>query len=105
MPHFIQLSPTYWINADAIIGIRLCVEHQESRHFHVQIQGQEEDLELTPDEQMAFGVYVKSWSMPLPEDPDCIQCFVEALEQHLARDTARESTAPTAAHMAHEGTG
>jgi hypothetical protein len=95
MPHFIQLSPTYWINADAIIGIRLCVEQEESPHFHIHIQGQEEELELTPDEHMAFGVYVKSWSMPLPEDPDCPQCFAEALAQHLTSGGSSSVREPT----------
>ncbi len=92
MPHFIQLSAFYWLNADAIRDVQFCVEHEGSPHYHIYMQGEDEDLELTPDQHQAFGVYLKAWSLPSFEgkDPDCPECFMKALEQDLASNTENE---------------
>jgi hypothetical protein len=63
MPHVIQLSPTAWINADAITEIHVCTEQVDAPHFHIRMQGQDDDLELAPEEHRVFGMYLKAWSL------------------------------------------
>jgi len=84
MTHFIQLSHAFWLNTDLITVIRLCTEREDpecSPYYHILMQGQDEELALTPPEHAALALYLRRWSLRGLDSELCPFCSLELIEQ------------------------